>query len=169
MGGAGHSEVGVSGAAEGVARLVRAAASRVLQRERRRARLTITLVNKRTMRSLNAEHLGHAFPTDVISFPLPQPDGTVAGDIYLCRYIAARNARARGVPVREEVIRLAVHSLRFMCWDWIILTGAARMRSPMWQPAGDSTWRTCNERTDSRSSGARWPGHAGGESRRTGE
>jgi probable rRNA maturation factor len=132
MRGAGHSEVSVSGAAEGVARLVRASASAVLRQERRRARLTITLVGKRKMRSLNAEHLGHDYPTDVISFPLPQPDGTMAGDIYLCRYIAARNARVRGVPVREEVIRLAVHgTLHVLGWDHP--DGAARMRSPMWR------------------------------------
>jgi probable rRNA maturation factor len=104
----------------------------VLRRERRRARLAITLVGKRQMRSLNAEYLGHDYVTDVISFPLPQPDGMVAGDIYLCRYMAARNARARGVPVREEVVRLAVHgTLHILGWDHP--GGAARERSPMWR------------------------------------
>ncbi len=135
MRGAGHSEVGGERwqrGAQSPSRLVQAAAVRVLRRERRRARLAITLVNKRTMRSLNAEHLGHDYPTDVISFLLPQPDGTIAGDIYLCRYVAARNARAQGVPVREEVIRLAVHgTLHVLGWDHP--DGAARMRSPMWR------------------------------------
>jgi probable rRNA maturation factor len=132
MRGAGHSEVTVSGAAGGLGHLLQATASHVLRRERRRARLAITLVGKRQMRSLNAEHLGHDFPTDVISFPLPQPDGTVAGDIYLCRYIAARNARAHSVPLREEVIRLAVHgTLHILGWNHP--EGPARARSPMWR------------------------------------
>jgi probable rRNA maturation factor len=104
----------------------------VLRRERRHARLAITLVGKRQMQSLNTQHLGHDYPTDVVSFPLPQPDGSVTGDIYLCRYVAARNARAHGVSLREEMIRLAVHgTLHVLGWNHP--DGPARVRSPMWR------------------------------------
>jgi probable rRNA maturation factor len=129
---AGASEVRVSGAAEGLEHAARAGASRVMRQERSRGRVAITFVGKRQMRSLNADHLGHDYCTDVISFALPQPDGTVAGDIYICRYMAARNARTHGVRVREEVIRLAIHgTLHVLGWDHP--GGAARVRSPMWR------------------------------------
>jgi probable rRNA maturation factor len=132
MPGAVTSEVIVGGGADGLARAVRAVATRVLHRERRRARVAITFVGKARMRRLNAGHLGHDCATDVISFFLPQPDGSVAADIYICRSMAARNARAHAVPVREELLRLVVHgTLHILGWDHPV--GAARTRSPMWQ------------------------------------
>jgi probable rRNA maturation factor len=129
---AGQSEVIVSGAADGLAHAVRAAASHVLRRERRHVRVAITFVGKRQMRSLNAGHLGHDYATDVLSFSLPQPDGSVAADIYVCRFVAARNARTHGVPVREELLRLTIHgTLHVLGWDHP--GGPASVRSPMWR------------------------------------
>ena len=84
------------------------------------------------MRLLNARFLGHDEVTDVISFGLPQPDGSVAGDVYVCRYAAARQARALGVPVRTELMRLLVHgTLHVLGWDHP--AGASRIASPMWR------------------------------------
>jgi probable rRNA maturation factor len=128
----GMSAVAVSGDVDGVAHGVHATAWHVLRQERRSARLAITFVGPARMRRLNADYLGHDYATDVISFPLPQPDGPVSGDIYICRFIAARNARAHGVPVRQELFRLVVHgTLHVLGWDHP--DGAARIRSPMWQ------------------------------------
>ena len=124
-------EVTVSGA-DGLARIMRAAVVHVVRQERRRARLGVTFVGKARMRSLNARYLGHDYVTDVISFPLPQPGGLIAGDIYVCRYAAARNARAHDVPVRQELRRLVVHgTLHVLGWDHPV--GPALTRSPMWR------------------------------------
>lgn len=132
MPGADESDVVVSGDTDGVARAMRAAALHVLHRERRRARVAITCVGKARMRHLNAEHLGHDYATDVIAFPLSQPDGSVVADIYICRFVAARNARAHAVPVREELLRLVVHgTLHILGWDH--RGDATRTRSPMWR------------------------------------
>ena len=129
----GASEVVVSGVAAGLARrAVRTAVEHVLRGEHRRARIGVSFVGKAQMRRLNAEFLRHDYPTDVISFPLPQPDGTVAGDICICRYVAARNARRHDAGVRAELLRLVVHgTLHVLGWDHP--TGAARTRSPMWR------------------------------------
>lgn len=129
---AGTPEVIVNGSTDGLARAARAAASHVLEGEDHRARVAITFVAKARMRRLNARYLGHDYPTDVISFPLPQPDGSLAGDIYLCRYVAARSARRHGVPVRDELLRLVVHgTLHLLGWDH---PGPATvMQSPMWR------------------------------------
>ena len=48
-------------------------------------------------------------PTDVLSFALREPGGRVTGDVYICPWVAAREARARRHPLRQELIRLVVH------------------------------------------------------------
>lgn len=90
---------------------VRRIVAHVLHAEQGDAVVSITFLGPEAMRQLNSEHKGHDTPTDVLSFALPQPDGGVAGDIYICRFVAAREARSRGIPVRQELVRLVVHGL----------------------------------------------------------
>jgi probable rRNA maturation factor len=85
---------------------------RVLRSEKvRNALVSITFLDKRSMARLNKEHLGHAGPTDVISFGFTRAAATdpVVGDVYVCPEVARDNARGRGEPVRREVARLVVH------------------------------------------------------------
>lgn len=104
----------------------------VLRGERRRAEITVTFLGPVRMRRLNREYLGHDTPTDVISFALPSPDGSLAGDVYVCRAVAAVNARRLGVPLREELVRLVVHgTLHVLGHDHP--EGDARTGSPMWK------------------------------------
>lgn len=128
---AGESVVRMSGAG-GLTRLAHEMVREVLRQERRRADVTVTFVGKSRMQQLNRVHLGHDYPTDVISFHLPQPDGSIAADIYVCRYVAARNARSAAVRVREELLRLVAHgTLHVLGWDHP--AGARRTTSPMWR------------------------------------
>lgn len=113
------------------ARAVRTVVDHVLAAEGRAGHVAVTFVGKSTMRRLNATHLAHDWPTDVISFPLPQPDGSLAGDIYICRYVAAQEARTRGHSVREELIRLVVHGTLHVAGHEHP-EGDARVSSPMW-------------------------------------
>lgn len=89
--------------------LVRRVVEAVLRGERRRALISITFLGRDAMRRLNAEHTGRDRPTDVLSFALADPAGRTVGDVYLCPWVARREARARGIPLREELIRLVVH------------------------------------------------------------
>lgn len=126
------SGVSVTGAAALPARAVRRVVRHVLARERQQATIAVTFLGPRRMRELNARYLKHDCVTDVISFGLPQPDGSVAGDVYVCRYAAARQARSLGVPVRTELLRLLVHgTLHVLGWDHPV--GASRVTSPMWR------------------------------------
>lgn len=126
------SAVVVAGVHPLPARLCAAVAGHVLAGEGREAALSISFLGPRAMTRLNAAHKGHDRPTDVIAFALPLPDGSLAGDIYLCRWQAAREARARSIPVREELIRLVVHAtLHVLGWDHPETAG--RTRSPMWE------------------------------------
>lgn len=104
----------------------------VLAGEGRDAAISVTFLGPARMQQLNREHLGHDYPTDVISFALPQPDGGLTGDIYVCRHVAARQARAAGEPVRRELLRLVVHgTLHVLGREHP--EDSTRVESTMWQ------------------------------------
>ncbi len=122
----------VSGTGALPVRTVRHAVRHVLAGERRHAAVSVTFLGPRPMQRLNRDHLKHDRPTDVIAFALPLPDGSLAGDVYVCRREAARAARANAVPLREELLRLVVHgTLHVLGHDHP--ASAARERSPMWR------------------------------------
>jgi len=129
----GLGDVHVSGRRPALATaVVRRVVLGVLRAERRDADVSITFLGAITMRRLNDEFLGHDQPTDVISFGLAGPDGRLAGDVYLCRAVAARNARRHGVPLRQELVRLVIHgTLHVLGYEHP--DGDHRTRSPMWQ------------------------------------
>ena len=78
----------------------------------RRAVVSVTFVNDRTIARLNRRHLGRRGATDVIAFGFAQAgtDGAVMGDVYIAVDAARRSAQRRGpFAVREELVRLVVH------------------------------------------------------------
>lgn len=117
---------------------VREIALAVLRAERvRDAMLSIALVTPRRIAQLNRSHLGHAGPTDVISFAF-HPAGSsagrepVIGDIYIAPAVARANAMRFGGGVRDEIARLVVHgTLHVLGYDHP--DGEDRTRSPMWR------------------------------------
>ena len=114
---------------------VRRVVSSVLAGERRSAALvSVSFVGPQVIRRLNRLHMGHDSPTDVLSFGWPAPGSSraVVGDIYVCRAVAAREARTRRIPLRQELIRLVIHGmLHLLGHDHP--DGRDRMRSPMWR------------------------------------
>ena len=91
------------------AALVRRVVAAVLAGERRRGLISVTFLGRESMRRLNRRHRGHDRPTDVLSFAMADAGGGTVGDIYVCAWVAAREARSRGIPLRQELIRLVVH------------------------------------------------------------
>ncbi len=112
-----------------VARVARAALATA---RRPVVRFQVTWLSRPAMQRLNREWKGHDCPTDVLSFALPAPDGTITGDVYICPAVARQQARELGVPPREEAIWLVVHgALHVLGHDHP--EGPARTRSAMWR------------------------------------
>lgn len=111
---------------------VRRTVRSVLAGEKQRPVISVTFLGPLAMRRLNRRHKRHDWPTDVLSFALALPDGRLAGDVYVCRAVAMTHARAAGVPVREELVRLVVHGvLHVLGYDHPEKSG--REQSVMWR------------------------------------
>ena len=112
--------------------LVRRVVMRVLEGERREGVVSVTFLGRDAMRHLNAEHKGRDVPTDVLAFAMNDGVGRVVGDVYVCSWVAAREAKARNVSLREELIRLVVHGT-LHALGRTHPEGEDRTRSPMWR------------------------------------
>jgi len=89
------------------------------------------------MRRLNRRATGRRGLTDVLSFALPQPDGGLLGDVYVCpaaarRWIGNGGHAKDGEAVADELVRLVVHgTLHVLGYDHP--DGPGRTRSAMWR------------------------------------
>lgn len=72
----------------------------------------IAIVGKQAMARLNEEHLGHAGPTDVLSFNLGEgPAGGLCAQLIVCSDVAIAQARLRGQPAWKELLLYITHGL----------------------------------------------------------
>lgn len=113
--------------------LIARAVRLVLDAEGRRdVDVSVAFLDDEEMRRLNREYLGRDATTDVLAFCLPDEDGSAVGDVYLGFEQAGRQADELGVPLREELARLAVHgTLHVLGHDHP--AGPEREESPMFQ------------------------------------
>lgn len=79
--------------------------------------VSVLCVDVAEMTQLNRRHMGKDGPTDVLAFPLDEPDGTddgptgILGDVVLCPEVARHQAHDRGRNVQQELDLLAVHGI----------------------------------------------------------
>lgn len=77
-----------------------------------RAEISILLVDDRRIGRLHGEWFGDPSPTDVITFPLSEPEaGLLAGDIVASAEMARRRGREFGWTPREELAYYVIHGL----------------------------------------------------------
>ena len=95
-------------------------ATAVLRDGGRDGELTLTFVDRAEIAALNEEHLGHAGPTDVLSFPLDAADRAAAdgrtvpvllGDVVICPDVARAQAPTHAGTLDDELALLVVHGV----------------------------------------------------------
>lgn len=90
--------------------LIRRAVVRLLRAERHKdAEISVTLVDDQEIATLNRRYLKRRGVTDVIAFALHDSGAPVLGDVYIGYSQAKRQAVDLGVPLPEELVRLALH------------------------------------------------------------
>lgn len=99
-----------TGGRPGLAEALEAAVSLVLRRHGAdEGEVSLAILDDDAIQALNRQHLGHDYPTDVLSFALWEEGEPVLGDVYVGYEQALRQATDEGVAPREELMRLAIH------------------------------------------------------------
>lgn len=90
----------------------------------------LAVVGRRQMAALNRRWLGHAGPTDVLSFDLAERRAGRAAVIVVCGELAARQGPRHGNGVERELMLYVVHGLlHLMGHDDSTAAAAARMHA----------------------------------------
>jgi probable rRNA maturation factor len=93
------------------------------------AEVGLAFVDNPTIHQLNKRYLQHDEPTDVLSFPLTEPNSRrLAGELVIGVEVAKAQAGIRGHPVQAELALYVIHGLLHLCgYDDDTLAGAAAM------------------------------------------
>ena len=94
------------------------------------AEISLAFVDNPTIHTLNKRYLRHDEPTDVLSFPLSEPNAArLAGELVVGVEVAKEQAAERGHDVQAELALYVIHGLLHLCsYDDRDEGGAARMR-----------------------------------------
>jgi probable rRNA maturation factor len=94
------------------------------------AEVSLAFVDNATIHQLNKRYLQHDEPTDVLSFPLSEPNARrLAGELVIGAEVAQGEANGRGHPVEAELALYVIHGLLHLCgYDDKTSTGATAMR-----------------------------------------
>jgi probable rRNA maturation factor len=80
------------------------------------ASISIALVDNDTIHRLNIKHLGHDWPTDVITFPLSgATDPDLAGELVVSVEMAVTTAGVIGGTPGRELALYLIHGLLHLC------------------------------------------------------
>lgn len=85
------------------------------------AQLSLSLVGKTRMRSLNRKYRGRDYPTDVLAFPMEhmgKQTEVFLGDVVVCLPVAIGQALRFGNTADQEILRLLIHgTLHLLGYD----------------------------------------------------
>ena len=105
----------------------------------REVELSLRLASDAEVRELNAEWREKDKPTNVLSFPMTEPDeldahtegpGLMLGDIILAHGVCAAEATEKAVPLSAHAAHLMVHgTLHLLGYDHMDENGAADMEA----------------------------------------
>jgi probable rRNA maturation factor len=94
------------------------------------AEISLAFVDNPTIHQLNQRYLRHDEPTDVLSFPLSEPNARrLAGELVIGAEVAQAQAAAHGHDVQAELALYVIHGLLHLCgYDDKTEAGAQEMR-----------------------------------------
>jgi probable rRNA maturation factor len=82
----------------------------------REAEVSLAFVDNFTIQQLNKRYLQHDEPTDVLSFPLSEPNARrLTGELVIGAEVAKAQAESRGHPVQAELALYVIHGLLHLC------------------------------------------------------
>jgi probable rRNA maturation factor len=85
------------------------------------AQLSLSLVGKTRMRSLNRKYRARDYPTDVLAFPMEsmgEQQEMFLGDVVICLPVAIEQASRFGNTANQEMLRLLIHgTLHLLGYD----------------------------------------------------
>jgi probable rRNA maturation factor len=75
--------------------------------------LSLALVGDKQMSELHQRFMNQVGPTDVLTFPLEEGSRgrAISGEIVVCVPHAIREAKARNIPTRDELLLYALHGM----------------------------------------------------------
>jgi probable rRNA maturation factor len=80
------------------------------------AEISVAFVDNPTIHTLNKRFLEHDEPTDVLSFPLSEPNAKrLAGELVIGVEVAQAQAQERGHDVQQELALYVIHGLLHLC------------------------------------------------------
>jgi probable rRNA maturation factor len=80
------------------------------------AEVSLALVDNPSIHQLNLRYLQHDEPTDVLSFPLSEPNAArLAGELVISAEMASAQAASRGHEVQAELALYVIHGLLHLC------------------------------------------------------
>jgi probable rRNA maturation factor len=75
------------------------------------AEISIAIIDDETIHELNRRHLGHDYPTDVLSFVFEDNTDHLFGEVIVSADTAARNAHDYGWTTNDEVLLCVIHGV----------------------------------------------------------
>lgn len=95
------------------------------------AEISLAFVDNPTIHRLNKQFLEHDEPTDVLSFPLSEPNaGRLSGELVIGVEVALEQAVSRGHAVEAELALYVIHGLLHLCgYDDKTAKAAKEMRA----------------------------------------
>src|SRR5436190_11765550 len=80
------------------------------------AEISLAFVDNPTIHRLNQRYLNHDEPTDVLSFPLSEPNTRkLAGELVIGAEVGREQADRRGHDVQAELALYVIHGLLHLC------------------------------------------------------
>ncbi len=107
-----NSEINLEALEEFTKKIVEEAAP-----NKRPLEMNVILLDSEEISALNEKHLSKSGPTDVLAFPIDEPDNEtddpvyLMGDVCICPEVAEHQAREKGLNFEDEIALLLTHGI----------------------------------------------------------